>query len=347
MTRRTRFRAIGIVGLGGVAVVGVAVLGLRGTFRDTTPLPDLNRIAVSELIEEASAPATIVFQDMRRGWFEVSDPGALPDDMTIGTYGRRLLGQMLNVDHGPVYCDRGRALWISDGNQLVTEISYCSPRRLDILPLLPFAAEVEIRHETLAVTALEAGIARVGDNPDLRMLRAPAEVPVLSHRMVVETPFAWGPLDEGDERSALQDHADALAMQIDPRIFIRIGTNGMTGVELGDGDQILGRGALLRDGDAVVLAEGLRVTSYTLTVLCPDAESCAALRDHPEMDPSAVLQPARDISLLERAPRIATDDRPPTGNSRSLPTRAALDVGETLFGAIEEIMVEITYLDRS
>lgn len=335
-----------LLGLIVLALVAFVLFVATRWERDTTPLNDLTQMPLASLTDGVEGPPIIVFQDSREGWYVVDDPTALPPDTTIGIFGRRLLGQLFNADAAAVFCDRGRALLVSTGIDFTTQISYCDPRRVDIRPLLPFASSVQLVETEIPATQFLAEVARIEETAHLQMLSRPANAPVLTHEMAIETRFGWA-MDKIElTQETVRSHVMAIAQTIDPRITVRINRLGNEHSIVRDSQgQVIATGQVMRVDDGFAVADGLAMVAFDLVLTCPGPDSCAAVVEHPDLDIDAFFEAHRDPEVLANLTFVPTSDSY-SGDMRNFPTVEDLLGDLTQTGEITESSVYITYFER-
>lgn len=342
--------------VGGIAfaLVAVAVVLMGGpgqsvrSVRDARALAGLPQAAVAPMLRlEEGAPDVVVFEDGDAGWFEL-DPSALPPDLEIGIHGPRMIDILGGGSHVPVYCGgsgrRGKVLWAVRGGQIADDFAFCNPRRMDLGPLRPFAAAVEMINEDLSRADLLALTQDITSDPARAVISGPVAMTEFTHRYVITPPEMWyiqgqPPFQHEVERqieAQMTAHLGAVQLTFRPR--------PLTNPNLSYTDPPVS-GMAIRHGDEFAIVPDVRGAPTEIWIDCL-ADSCARVAT---LAFDGMFDAARDVAGL-RAAMGRLVENPVETSSTPLdwfPTLADLEATQTTVAAPIPVTYPLRYIIRS
>ncbi|WP_224815017.1 hypothetical protein [Hasllibacter sp. MH4015] len=349
---------LAVIGAICVALI-VAIVALAGgprqsvtALRDARALANLPQVELGPMLSaDEGTPDLVVFQDGADGWFEL-DMAALPEGLRIGFYGTRLIDAFTGNAHVPLYCTGttqrpGKIIWVVQDAQIVADYAFCSPRRMDLGPLRPFAVSVELVREDLTRDEVEDLELALADDPHRAPVVLPQDISDLTHRRIVTLPHLWvAPQSRGrlyDVEQALQDAIETHLGEAEVSFTRRPQSNPNLVLTPEDGGPQV-NGMAIQVGARSGVVPGIWAEPMVIRVACRP-EACARLDS---LDFTPLIAPARDIEALHAAMaeivlRAADDPGPTPG---LYPTIEALEDDRLEISDPQPVTYQTRYIVR-
>ncbi len=294
-----------------LAVIAYAVVSVstewsdRRADRDASALAALPQRAIAPMLRlESGTPDLVVFEDSDDGWFEL-DTAAVPPGLQIGFHGPRIFDALTGQSHTAVYCGgsgrRGKTIWIIQNGAIAQDYAFCSPRRMNVAPLRPFASPVQMIYDRRTRAEIEALIQTIASDPDRAMIAGPDAMSPYSARVVVTPPLMWFIYEEGPPRHVVEQAMQAaIRDQLgDVAVSFRRRPASNPNLALPQGQAGTGGGAnmaMRQDGGYIVIP-GVWAEPYEIWIEC-NPEACTRVQT---LDLDAIYAQGRDLNGLRQA----------------------------------------------
>lgn len=351
-------RRVGVIITLTLVVIAGAVIFIstewsnRQTDRDASALAALPQRAIAPMLGlDAGAPDLVVFEDGDDGWFEL-ETAALPLGLEIGFHGPRIFDTLTGQSHTAVYCSgdrrQGKTIWVIENGEIAQDYAFCSPRRMDLAPLRPFASIVEMTSDQRTRAEIEALIPAIASDPTRAMVAGPDTMSPYSARVVVTPPLMWFIYDDGLPRhlveqtmkDTIRDHMGDVTVSFhrrpasNPNLALPSGQAGAGG----------GANMAMRQDDGYIVIPGVWAEPYEIWIEC-NPEACARAET---LELDAALAPGRDFAGLRRAIRqvtVAPQTNQPSLTENS-PSMADLEDDSVQIAAPVPVTYQIRYITR-